>query len=81
MFIIGMVGSAVSTTLGPGSMLELQVLTTMVHNVRSSCCFMEDAVPTGRATSGAGEDGEASPVTTATVTVWFGTDESVATVS
>lgn len=48
-------GSAVSTTLGLGSLVGLQVLTFGVQGARSSCCFMGDVVTTGRATSEVGE--------------------------
>ena len=57
MLITWMEGSAESTTLGQGSILELQVLTTVVHGLRSSCCSVGDVVPTLRAISEPGEDG------------------------
>lgn len=55
MLSIWMEGRVVSTILGLGTVLELQVLTIGVHNVRSSCCFMGDVIPIGRATSEPGE--------------------------
>lgn len=54
--IIWMEGSVTSTTFGLGCVLRLQVLTIGVHGAWSSCCFMGDVVPTGRATSVPGED-------------------------
>lgn len=53
--IIWMEGSVVSTTLGLGSVLGLQVLTIGVYGARSSCCFTGDVVTAGRATSEVGE--------------------------
>lgn len=78
--IIWMEGSVVLTIVKLASVLGLQVLSIGEHGARSSCCFMGDVASTGRTTPEPGEVrgcGEAALVTTATVTVWLGTNESV----
>lgn len=53
--IIWMDGRAVSTALGLGSALKLQVLTIGVHCPMSNCCFVGDVISIGRVSSGPGE--------------------------
>ena len=48
-------GRVVSTRLGLGSVLGLQLLTIGAQDARSSCCFTGDVVTTGRTTSEPGE--------------------------
>lgn len=71
-------GSCVA--LGLGSVLEPAVLTTGGCDAVSTCGFMGD-VATGSVSSTPGEDkhcGEAALVTTALVTVWLGSEDSLA---
>lgn len=73
-------GSCVALGLGLGSVLALPVLMIGDCDAASTCRFMGD-VATGSVSSMPGEDkhcGEAALVTTALVTVWRGSDESLA---